>query len=68
MLENIDLREYFKHGNLCQVIQDNLLTGRSEIIVYLNMIYRSTSQKQRELKHCLRLSSVPAADQDWKIN
>ena len=33
---------------------DNFLKGRSEIIVDLNMIYRSTSQIQRELKHCLR--------------
>ena len=60
MLENIDLREYLSFIYLSTAWKlmpsdlDNFLKGRSEIIVDLNMIYRSTSQIQRELKHCLR--------------
>ena len=33
------------HGNLFQIIKDNLVTGRSEVIADVNMIYQTTSQK-----------------------
>ena len=36
---------HLHHGNLFQMIEDNLVMGRTEVIADLNMIYRTTSQK-----------------------
>ena len=52
---------YLQHGNLCQVIWDNLLTGRSEIIADLNMSKSKPARAEA-------LFTVPVADEGWKMN
>ena len=45
MVLKANLFTHLHHGNLFQIIEDNLVTGRTEVIADLNMIYRTTSQK-----------------------
>ena len=66
LLENIDLCEYFSLYLPISIMETyaKLLrktsSGRSEIIADLNMIYRTTIQREQQLMSTVR----PAAEQD----